>query len=60
MSLLGINHVPSTPLWPQGNAHGEAFNQPLGKAIQTAHAERPGLQRGPRGPRGPCGPSRQK
>ena len=39
MSLLGINHVPSTPLWPQGNAHVEAFNKPLGKAIQTAHAE---------------------
>ena len=39
MSLLGINHVPSTPLWPQGNAHVEAFNKPSGKAIQTAHAE---------------------
>ena len=39
MTLLGISHIKSTPLWPQGNAHVEAFNKPFGKALQTAHVE---------------------
>ena len=36
---MGIQFEPTTPKWPQGNAEDERFMQPLGKAIQTAHAE---------------------
>ena len=39
MDTLGIQFDPTTPKWPQGNAEVERFIQPLGKAIQTAHAE---------------------
>ena len=39
MDMLGIQFDPTTPKWPQGNAEVEHFMQPLGKAIQTAHAE---------------------
>ena len=39
MDTLGIQFDPTTPKWPQGNAEVERFMQPLGKAIQTAHAE---------------------
>ena len=39
MGTLGIQFDPTTPKWPQGNAEVERFMQPLGKAIQTAHAE---------------------
>ena len=39
MDTLGIKFDPTTPKWPQENAEVERFMQPLGKAIQTAHAE---------------------
>ena len=39
IDTLGIQFDPTTPKWPQGNAEVERFMQPLGKAIQTAHAE---------------------
>ena len=39
MKSLGIKHMTSTPLWPQGNATAEAFMKPLGKAICTAVLE---------------------
>ena len=40
MKSLGITHVTSTPLWPQGNATAEAFMKPLGKVIRTALLEK--------------------
>ena len=45
MDTLGIQFDPMTPKWPQGNAEVERFMQPLGKAIQTAHAENKVWQR---------------
>ena len=40
MKSLGITHVTSTPLWPQGNATVEAFMKPLGKVVRTALLEK--------------------
>ena len=37
---LGIEHMTSTPLWPQGNATVEAFMKPSGKVIRTALLEK--------------------
>ena len=39
LKTLGITYEPSTPCWPQANGEVERFNQPLGKALQTAVAE---------------------
>ena len=39
LKTLGIVYEPSTPCWPQANGEVEHFNQPLGKALQTAVAE---------------------
>ena len=43
MDMLGIQFDPTTPKWPQGNAEGERFMQPLGKSIlmcnTNAHME---------------------
>ena len=38
-NTLGIKHERTTPYWPQANGEVERFNQPLEKAIQTAHLE---------------------
>ena len=40
MKSLGIEHMTSTPLWPQGNATAEAFVKPIGKVIRTALLEK--------------------
>ena len=40
MKSLGIEHLTSTPLWPQGNATVEAFMKPIGKVIRTALLEK--------------------
>ena len=40
MKSLGIEHLTSTPLWPQGNATVEAFMEPIGKVIRTALLEK--------------------
>ena len=39
VNILGINHKPVTPYWPQANGEVERFNQQLIKAIQSAVAE---------------------
>ncbi len=39
LKTLGIKHELSTPYWPQANGEVERFNQPLGKALQTAVSE---------------------
>ena len=39
LKTLGITFEPSTPCWPQANGEVERFNQPLGKALQTAVTE---------------------
>ena len=39
VNILGINHKPVTPYWPQANGEVERFNQPLIKATQSAVAE---------------------
>ena len=31
MSLLGIDYIPATPEWPQGNAEVERFVQSIGR-----------------------------
>ena len=39
LKTLGITFEPSTPCWPPANGEVERFNQPLGKALQTAVTE---------------------
>ena len=39
MDTFGIQFGSATPKWPQRNAEVERYLQPLGKAIQTPHAE---------------------
>ena len=39
LTALSINKHSSTPRWPQGNAEVERFDQPFGKALNTATIE---------------------
>lgn len=44
METNGIQHRPSTPLWPQANGEVECQNRSLLKSLKIAHAEKKNLK----------------